>query len=82
MPYDRRNYTAILHVQTSSEIPSLITKARDILDIPSQAAYVRLAVIERLARDLGVDVGEMLARQPNIDYRPKPHPVNARTEVE
>ena len=47
-----------------ARVPNLVYKAAKQADMASNAEYVRIAVCERLARDLGLDLDTLLAEQP------------------
>jgi hypothetical protein len=46
------------------EMPNQVYRACVATDIPSNTRYIQIAVCERLARDLGLDLDELLARLP------------------
>ncbi len=54
-----------LQWHVSNRIPALVAKAAQQTGCESNAEYLRRAVIEALARDLGVDADELLGEQPS-----------------
>lgn len=64
MPFRLAEDRSTIHFLTSAEMPSLVYEACCKLGIPSNTRYVQLAVCEALARDLGLDMAELVASLP------------------
>lgn len=55
---------AKIHFVTSARMPNLIFKAAGLTDKCSNTVYIQHALCDALARDLGIDVDELLAELP------------------
>jgi hypothetical protein len=69
MPYVLNEFKAKIQFVTSARMPSLIYKACVRTGCPSNTEYIRRAVAEALARDLGVPLEEITADLP----KPRTH---------
>lgn len=64
MPFRLDEHRAKIQFITSAEMPHMIYKACIKTGTPSNTRYVQEAVCEKLARDLGVPLEELLERLP------------------
>jgi hypothetical protein len=71
MPFSNGPGRSVLSFMTSAEMPHLIYKARQITGHTSNTDYIRKAVCEALARDLGTPVERFTMNLP--PSRPKTH---------
>lgn len=64
MPYRLNEFRAKVQFTTSAAMPSMIYKACLRTGIVSNTVYCQIALAEALARDLGIDLDEILADLP------------------
>lgn len=64
MPFRLDEFRAKIQFITSARMPSLIYKACLASGKVSNTVYIQHAVCEALARDLGIDLAELLAELP------------------
>lgn len=64
MPFRLDDFRAKIQFITSAEMPSLIYKAVCATGTVSNTVYIQHAVCEALARDLGLDLDDLIARLP------------------
>jgi hypothetical protein len=64
MPYRLNEHRAKVQFLASARIPSLLYRASVATGLPSNTVYVQRAVCEALARDLDLDLDELIAEQP------------------
>jgi hypothetical protein len=64
MPFRLDEFTTKVQFQTFAEMPYLITQAAQAVGLRSNTEYIQRAVCEALARDLGLDLEELLSRLP------------------
>lgn len=64
MPFRLTEFNAKIQFLTSAEMPSLVHKACKVTGMPSNTVYVQHAVAAALARDLGLDYDELIAKLP------------------
>lgn len=64
MPYRMDETMAKIQFQTSAQMPHLIYKACLKTGLLSNTAYLQNAVCQALARDLDMDLGELLGNLP------------------
>jgi hypothetical protein len=64
MPFRLNEFRTKIQFIAPARMPSLIYKASQALGYPSNTVYIQHAVCEALARDLDLDLGELLAELP------------------
>jgi|KBSMisStandDraft_5_1062788.scaffolds.fasta_scaffold84038_3 hypothetical protein len=64
MPFRLGEGRTKMQFLTSAEMPSMCFDACSVTGTPSITRYIQIAVCERLAKDLGEDLDEMLSRLP------------------
>lgn len=92
MPFRLSEFRAKIQFVTSSEMPSLIYKACLATGTISNTAYLQRAVCEALARDLDLDLDDLIAALPphrgmarvmfGDDRQPMPHRTGPANTVE
>lgn len=64
MPYKLGTTDTQVQIQCSKNLPVMVYRARQVSGHASNASYIREAIIQAIARDLGVSAEELLAEQP------------------
>lgn len=64
MPYKGLDHKAKIQFVAPPNFPSLIFKACEETDTPSNTRYIQMAVVDALARDLGMDRDALIASLP------------------
>lgn len=64
MPYRLTEHRSKIQFVTHASVPSLIFRAAQAVGLPSNTAYIQRAVCEALARDLGLDLDDLIDLQP------------------
>lgn len=64
MPFRLTEHRAKIQFLASARLPYLVYKASVATGTPSNTAYIQRALCEKLARDLDLDLAELIDEQP------------------
>lgn len=64
MPFRLDEFRAKIQFIAPANFPVLINRAAKETRVPSQTRYIQLALCEKLARDLGLDEGDLIQSLP------------------